>query len=57
MRRPLRIAYSRVNSTQGGNMTTTSQLESARGAWDRIAAGYDQFVAPTEVWLANEALE
>jgi ubiquinone/menaquinone biosynthesis C-methylase UbiE len=36
---------------------TTSQLESACEAWDRIAAGYDQFVAPTEVWLANEALK
>jgi ubiquinone/menaquinone biosynthesis C-methylase UbiE len=35
---------------------TTSHVESAREAWDRIAAGYDQFVAPTEVWLANEAL-
>ena len=36
---------------------TTLQLEHARGAWDNIAAGYDQFVAPTEVWLANEALK
>jgi ubiquinone/menaquinone biosynthesis C-methylase UbiE len=36
---------------------TTLQLESAREAWDNIAAGYDQFVAPTEVWLANEALK
>lgn len=36
---------------------TTVQVESAREAWDRIAAGYDQFVAPTEVWLANEALK
>jgi len=35
---------------------TTLQLEAAREAWDNIAAGYDQFVAPTEVWLANEAL-
>jgi len=36
---------------------TTLQLEPARKAWDSIAAGYDQFVAPTEVWLANEALK
>lgn len=36
---------------------TTLQLEPARKAWDNIAAGYDQFVAPTEVWLANEALK
>jgi 2-polyprenyl-3-methyl-5-hydroxy-6-metoxy-1,4-benzoquinol methylase len=35
---------------------TTVQVESAREAWDRIAAGYDECVAPTEVWLANEAL-
>lgn len=35
---------------------STVQLESAREAWDHIAEGYDQFVAPTEVWLANEAL-
>jgi ubiquinone/menaquinone biosynthesis C-methylase UbiE len=34
----------------------TLQMEQAREAWDSIAAGYDQFVAPTEVWLANEAL-
>jgi hypothetical protein len=32
----------------------TQELE--REAWDRIAAGYDQFVTPTETWLANEAL-
>ena len=36
---------------------STLQLESAREAWDNIAAGYDQFVAPTEIWLANEALQ
>ncbi len=36
---------------------STLQLESAREAWDNIAAGYDQFVAPTEIWLANEALK
>ena len=36
---------------------STLQLEKAREAWDDIAAGYDQFVAPTEIWLANEALQ
>jgi ubiquinone/menaquinone biosynthesis C-methylase UbiE len=35
---------------------TTVQIENAREAWSNIALGYDQFVAPTEVWLANEAL-
>ena len=27
-----------------------------REAWSNIAAGYDEFVTPTEVWLADEAL-
>ena len=27
-----------------------------RGAWDAIAAGYDEFVTPTHMWLANEGL-
>jgi len=36
---------------------STLQLEFAREAWDNLAAGYDQFVAPTETWLANEALK
>ncbi len=35
----------------------TVHVESAREAWDNIAAGYDRYVAPTEVWLANEALK
>ena len=32
------------------------ELEQRRGAWNDIAAGYDEFVTPTEVWLAGEAL-
>ena len=35
---------------------TTHELEDTRAAWDSIAAGYDEFVSPTEVPLANEAL-
>lgn len=35
---------------------TTLELERTREAWDSIAAGYDEFVTHTEVWLANEAL-
>jgi ubiquinone/menaquinone biosynthesis C-methylase UbiE len=31
-------------------------IAQGRAAWDAIATGYDQFVAPTEEWLANEAL-
>ena len=27
-----------------------------RNAWDNIAAGYDEFVTPTHMWLANEGL-
>jgi ubiquinone/menaquinone biosynthesis C-methylase UbiE len=32
------------------------ELEKGREAWNNIAAGYDEFVTPTEVWLAGEAL-
>jgi ubiquinone/menaquinone biosynthesis C-methylase UbiE len=34
----------------------TQEREQTREAWNKIAAGYDEFVTPTEVWLANEAL-
>jgi len=39
-------------------MTTTNKNtpEEIRTAWDEIAAGYDEFVTPTHMWLANEAL-
>ena len=30
--------------------------ETTRDAWDKIATGYDEFVTPTHVWLANEGL-
>ena len=30
--------------------------EETRDAWDNIAAGYDTFVTPTHMWLANEGL-
>ena len=30
--------------------------EGIRDAWDKIAAGYDEFVTPTHMWLANEGL-
>ena len=35
---------------------TTQDLEQTRAAWDKIAAGYDEFVTPTNIWLANEGL-
>ena len=34
----------------------TQELQHTREAWSTIAAGYDEFVTHTEVWLANEAL-
>ena len=30
--------------------------EGTRDAWDNIAGGYDEFVTPTHMWLANEGL-
>lgn len=36
-------------------MTTQEQTQT-RAAWDNIAAGYDEFVTPTHIWLANEGL-
>ncbi len=42
-------------------MTTATEeavdpSEGIRDAWDNIAAGYDEFVTPTHMWLANEGL-
>jgi ubiquinone/menaquinone biosynthesis C-methylase UbiE len=34
----------------------SQELVQRRGAWNDIAAGYDEFVTHTEVWLAGEAL-
>src|SRR5215208_4519116 len=36
--------------------TTTLELEQTRAAWNSIALGYDEFVTPTHMWLANEGL-
>ena len=36
-------------------MTTQEQVQT-RAAWDNIAAGYDEFVSPTHMWLAKEGL-
>ena len=36
-------------------MDTHEQTET-REAWNTIAAGYDEFVTPTHMWLANEGL-
>ncbi|MDX6630749.1 MAG: hypothetical protein QOH00_2995 [Gaiellales bacterium] len=34
----------------------THDLTRTRDAWDEIAAGYDEFVTPTHMWLGKEAL-
>jgi ubiquinone/menaquinone biosynthesis C-methylase UbiE len=34
----------------------TIQVQQTQAAWDQIAAGYDEFVTPTHMWLANEGL-
>lgn len=34
----------------------TDTLDEIRSAWNRIAAGYDEFVTPTHIWLASEGL-
>ncbi len=39
-----------------GEATTTEEHAAPPEAWDAIAEGYDRYVAPQEVDLANEAL-
>jgi len=34
----------------------TEEQEQTRAAWDKIATGYDEFVTPTHMWVANEGL-
>jgi len=41
-------------ATATGEAVDTS--EGTRDAWDNIAAGYDELVTPTHMWLANEGL-
>jgi ubiquinone/menaquinone biosynthesis C-methylase UbiE len=36
---------------------TQQHTDEIRGAWDAIAAGYDEYVTPTHLPLANEALD
>jgi ubiquinone/menaquinone biosynthesis C-methylase UbiE len=43
-------------TTSQGEPTTTEEHAAPPEAWDAIAEGYDRFVAPQEVDLANEAL-
>jgi ubiquinone/menaquinone biosynthesis C-methylase UbiE len=35
---------------------TTQIHDQTQAAWDQIAAGYDTFVTPTHLWVANEGL-
>ena len=43
-------------TTSQGEATTTEEHVAPTEAWDAIAEGYDRYVAPQEVELANEAL-
>ena len=43
-------------TTSQGEATTTDEHAAPPEAWDAIAEGYDRYVAPREVDLANEAL-
>ena len=38
------------------NEQAVDTSEGIRDAWDNIAGGYDEFVTPTHMWLANEGL-
>ncbi len=38
------------------NEQAVDTLDGIRDAWDEIAGGYDEFVTPTHMWLANEGL-
>jgi ubiquinone/menaquinone biosynthesis C-methylase UbiE len=38
------------------NEEAVDTSDGIRGAWDEIAGGYDEFVTPTHMWLANEGL-
>ena len=47
--------------TTAETMTTATEeavdnSEGIRDSWDNIAAGYDEFVTPTHMWLASEGL-
>lgn len=43
----------KTGTAQQGGLNTPEEV---RDAWDRIAAGYDEFVTPTHMSLANDAL-
>jgi ubiquinone/menaquinone biosynthesis C-methylase UbiE len=45
-----------MTTSQGGVTTTGEQHAAPPEAWDAIAEGYDLYVAPQEVELANEGL-
>ncbi len=38
------------------NKEAVDTSDGIRDAWDEIAGGYDEFVTPTHMWLANEGL-
>jgi ubiquinone/menaquinone biosynthesis C-methylase UbiE len=53
---PKRHVKEETMTTIDGEQATTEEHAAEPEAWDAIAAGYDRYVAPQEVHLANEAL-
>jgi len=45
-----------IETLTGANEEAAVTLDETRDAWDKIAGGYDEFVTPTHMWLANEGL-
>jgi hypothetical protein len=52
----IRTGKEETMTTSQGETTTAEEHTAPPEAWDAIAEGYDRYVAPQEVDLANEAL-
>jgi ubiquinone/menaquinone biosynthesis C-methylase UbiE len=50
------IRFDSRNSALLKEEATTQDNQDTRAAWDKIAPGYDEFVTPSHLWLANEGL-
>lgn len=46
----------RATRSPAGQSARRRQDPDAASGWDRIAPGYDEYVTPTHMWLANEGL-
>ena len=49
------LSHNPTDGAKEDGMTTLEQ-EQTRDAWETIAAGYDDYVTPTHLWLGNEAI-